>query len=148
MRSLVLGVVAAYVLGSASLAASDALDAVVGPYLQIQAKLASDSIDGIKAPARQIAEHAPALGERGAAIAKAASAVEAAADLKTARDAFEPLSEAVVAAAKAEGWKGLDGVKLAYCPMVKASWLQKGDTIRNPYYGSAMLECGEFRKPQ
>ena len=41
-----------------------------------------------------------------------------------------------------------DGVKLAYCPMVKASWLQKGDTIRNPYYGSAMLECGEFRKPQ
>ena len=87
MRSMVLGVVAACVLGAASLAASDALDAVVGPYLQIQAKLASDSIDGIKAPARQIAEHAPALGERGAAIAKAASAVEAATDLKTARDA-------------------------------------------------------------
>jgi hypothetical protein len=52
------------------------------------------------------------------------------------------LSDAVIAAAKADGWKDLDGLELAYCPMVKRSWLQKGTEIRNPYYGSAMLGCG------
>ena len=31
--------------------------------------------------------------------------------------------------------------------MVKRSWLQKDEKIRNPYYGSTMLECGEFKKP-
>ena len=46
------------------------------------------------------------------------------------------LSDAVVAAAKAEGWKDLGDVKLAYCPMVKQSWLQKDEKIRNPYYGT------------
>ncbi|MHC4972167.1 MAG: DUF3347 domain-containing protein [Planctomycetota bacterium] len=25
-------------------------------------------------------------------------------------------------------------------------WLQEGDAIRNPYFGDAMLECGEVRK--
>jgi hypothetical protein len=51
----------------------------------------------------------------------------------------------VIAAAKAEGWSDLGDVKLTYCPMVKASWLQKEDKIRNPYYGSTMLECGQFK---
>ena len=53
----------------------------------------------------------------------------------------------MVAAAKADGWKDLGDVKLAYCPMVKRLWLPKEDTIRNPYYGAAMSGCGEFKKP-
>ena len=36
-------------------------------------------------------------------------------------------------------------MKIAYCPMVRQSWLQKDEKIRNPYYGSTMLECGEFK---
>jgi hypothetical protein len=30
--------------------------------------------------------------------------------------------------------------------MVQKSWLQKGQTIANPYYGKSMLTCGEIRK--
>jgi hypothetical protein len=30
--------------------------------------------------------------------------------------------------------------------MTSHPWLQKGETIQNPYYGSEMLECGEFKK--
>ena len=33
-----------------------------------------------------------------------------------------------------------------FCPMVKGGagdWLQQNDVLRNPYYGSEMLECGE-----
>ena len=134
-------------VGAATLHASDAMKAVVGSYLEIQAKLASDKTDGLKASATALATRAEGLGDAGAPIAKAAKAVADAPDLKAAREAFGPLSDAVLAAAKAEGFKDLGDVKLAYCPMVKQSWLQKGDKIANPYYGAAMPTCGEFKKP-
>ena len=80
-------------------------------------------------------------------MAKAAKAVGESTDIKVAREAFGALSDAVIAAAKAEGWKDLGDTKLAFCPMVKRAWLQKEEKIRNPYFGSTMLECGEFKKP-
>ena len=135
------------VLGSAGLRASEALKAIVESYLEIHAQLATDKLDGVKAPALALGTRAAEMGETGAAMAKAAKTVADASDLKTARDAFGPLSNAVLAAAKAEGYKDLGGVKIAYCPMVRQSWLQKDEKIRNPYYGSTMLECGEFKKP-
>jgi hypothetical protein len=127
--------------------ASDAMKAIVGSYLEIHAQLATDKFDGIKGPAAALATRAEGLGEAGAGMAKAARTVGNAPDLKAARDGFGGLSDAVIAAAKAEGWKDLSDVKLAYCPMVRRSWLQKGEKISNPYYGSAMLTCGEFKKP-
>ena len=35
---------------------------------------------------------------------------------------------------------------VAYCPMVKANWLQPGDAIVNPYMGQAMSTCGTVQK--
>jgi Cu(I)/Ag(I) efflux system membrane fusion protein len=125
---------------------SEALTAVVGSYLEIQAQLAADKFDGIKPPSAAIAAKAGALGKEGAAIAKAAKAVEGAKDIAAAREAFGPLSDAVIAAARAEGFKELKDVKVAFCPMVKKSWLQKGEEMRNPYYGAAMSTCGEFKQ--
>jgi Cu(I)/Ag(I) efflux system membrane fusion protein len=122
------------------------MKAIVGSYLEIYAQLMADKIDGVKKPANALASRAEAMGPSGAAMVKAANAVGASADIKAARDAFGSLSDAVVAAAKAEGYKDLGDVKLAYCPMVQKSWLQKGDQIQNPYYGQAMSSCGEFRK--
>jgi hypothetical protein len=29
-----------------------------------------------------------------------------------------------------------------HCPMAKADWLQRSETVANPYWGSEMLECG------
>ncbi len=29
-----------------------------------------------------------------------------------------------------------------YCPMVKKTWLSETKTIKNPYYGKKMLDCG------
>ena len=29
-----------------------------------------------------------------------------------------------------------------YCPMADADWLSKEKTVKNPYYGSSMLTCG------
>jgi hypothetical protein len=139
--------VIAVAAGATMLRAAEGLKEVVGSYLEIQAQLATDKFEGVKPAATALAARADAMGEAGAAISKAAKTVAAAADLKAARDSFGPLTDAVVAAAKADGWKDLGDVKLAYCPMVKQSWLQKEDTIRNPYYGTAMSGCGEFKKP-
>jgi hypothetical protein len=132
--------------GASALAGSDALKAIVGSYLEIQSQLAADKTDGINASATAIAVKAETLGANGAALAKAAKGVADAPDLKAAREAFGPLSDAVIAMGQAEGWKDAEGVKIAFCPMVRRSWAQKDDKLRNPYYGSAMLECGEFKK--
>ena len=145
MRALIVCVAAVGIVSGAA-QASDALKAVVGSYLEIHVQLAADKVDAIKTPAAAIATAASSMGQPGEAIVKAAKAVEQAADLERAREAFGPLSDAVIAAARAEGWKDLDGVKVAFCPMVNRSWLQKDEKIRNPYYGAAMLECGQIRE--
>jgi len=135
----------ALAFGADALGASDALKSIVGSYLQIHAQLAVDKTDGVKDAATAIETTAATMGETGEGIAKAAKALREAPDLKAAREAFGPLSDAVIARAQVEGWKDL-GVKQAFCPMVKRSWVQKDEKIRNPYYGSTMLECGEFKK--
>jgi Cu(I)/Ag(I) efflux system membrane fusion protein len=142
-RSFVLAVAVVAVLAAAP---SEALKAIVGSYLEMQAQLAADKFDGLETLSQGITLQAAQMGPAGESIGKAVSAVEAATDLKTARDAFAVLSDAVIAAARAEGWAELPDVKVAYCPMVNRSWLQRGDKIRNPYYGSKMPECGEFKK--
>jgi Protein of unknown function (DUF3347) len=128
-----------------SVQASDSTKAIVASYLEIQTALASDKMDGVKPAAAAIAKEAARMGAAGEKIQKAAAAIGSAADLKAAREAFGPLSDAVIAAAKADDWKDLSGLKLGYCPMVGKSWIQKKGQVSNPYYGSAMLTCGELK---
>src|SRR5262245_53845937 len=141
-------IVAALILALATtpLHASDALKADVTSYLEIQARLAGDKLDGVKPAAQAIGQQAARMGPTGEALVKAARGVEQAADMNAAREAFGALSDAVIAAGNAEKWKDAPDVRVAYCPMVKKSWLQKEETIRNPYYGNSMLTCGEFKK--
>ena len=141
-------VLAAGIMAAEGSEPSEAMKAIVAAYLDIQTQLVADKTDSIGAQARAIGEQASRIGQPGAALAAAAGALEKAADLKAAREAFGPLSDAVIAAAKADGWTDVSGLKLAYCPMVKRSWLQAENTLQNPYYGRAMPACGEFRKMQ
>ena len=125
--------------------ASDAMKAIVDSYLAIHAQLAADKTDGIKAAAANIAAKAESMGANGAAIAKAAKTIGAASDLTAAREAFGPLSDAVIAGVRADGLEVGD-VKVAFCPMNKRSWMQKEPAIKNPYFGTMMPTCGEFKK--
>ena len=38
-------------------------------------------------------------------------------------------------------------VNLVVCPMLQKPWLQKGTSVANPYFGKAMLTCGNIKKP-
>lgn len=128
-------------------AASDPVKAIVASYLEIHARLSADAIDGVKAPAEAIVAKAGALPGGGTELTAVGKAVAATSSLQQARDAFGALSDAVIAVATANGWKEVGDVRIGYCPMVKRSWLQTGETVKNPYYGAAMLSCGELKKP-
>jgi hypothetical protein len=154
MKRLALVLVCAVIAGATAFAErqaaqtdTDALKGVVTSYLEIQSNLATDRFDGIKPPARTLAAQAKTLRQGGAPIAKAAAALEQAADLNAARLAFGDLSDAVIARLGAEDAKEVRGsLRLAYCPMVRKSWMQREEQLRNPYFGKSMLTCGEFRK--
>lgn len=123
---------------------------IVDPYLEIQAALADDSTDSIKANAGTIATAATALGAPAMKIDTAALQLSAAAeaaepDIKAIRERFGVLSEAIDTYMTGLKLKAPDGVRVAYCPMEKKPWMQKGDTLANPYYGKEMPTCGSFR---
>ncbi len=74
-------------------------------------------------------------------------------DLKAARKSFHPLSEVVVEFAKAlrRQEAAFKSLKVFRCPMTKdafpgaprtAEWIQFEPTVRNPYFGAEMLDCG------
>lgn len=116
-------------------------------YIQIQTALAGDSLEGVATSAQAIAKSVKEdkANTFSATIDQQAEAVAKAKDLAAAREAFKPLSESLIKfAAKDSTVSGL--YRQAYCPMAKASWLQTGTTVSNPYMGKAMLRCGQFVK--
>ena len=126
--------------------AGDALPAsIVDPYLKIQDGLAHDSIDGLRANAGNVATAATALGAPAMKIDTAAVQLASAGDITDARVKFGALSEAIVAYKDGLKLKPGEGVRQAFCPMALKPWLQKGDAISNPYYGSQMPTCGSFQ---
>jgi hypothetical protein len=122
------------------------LDRLIDPYLRIHANLAGDKVEGVSADAKLLAAEAGKLGDVGSSLAAAARELTAATDLKAARAAFGKVSEALLDyAARTKQALGA-GVNIVYCPMAKQRWVQRGDQIANPYYGSQMLRCGELQK--
>lgn len=68
--------------------------------------------------------------------------------LQEQRDQFRMLSERLISLARPLG-SPENPLYLQYCPMANqntgAYWLSQDSEIRNPYYGEAMLTCGEVR---
>lgn len=142
-----LGALLLGVLGMAVPAqAAEPMDAVLAPYFRIQAQLADDRTDTIKPEADALAAAAASLGTAGAPLVAAARELSAASGLAPVRDAFGKVSDALIAYAEAtQAPVGADTSRV-YCPMARKSWLQKGDSVRNPYFGKGMLGCGVVRK--
>jgi Cu(I)/Ag(I) efflux system membrane fusion protein len=68
-------------------------------------------------------------------------------DLESARRAFEPFSTAAADLAQGEHLHHREGITIYQCPMTPvlgtARWVSRSHQLRNPFFGSAMLECGE-----
>ena len=73
--------------------------------------------------------------------------IEHGSDFESVRDIFWSVSKSFIHYAEmTHSFKGT--VYVQYCPMADdnkgASWLSTDSSIKNPYFGSAMLECGEI----
>ncbi|MEO6914277.1 MAG: DUF3347 domain-containing protein [Chitinophagaceae bacterium] len=77
------------------------------------------------------------------ALVKDAGKISETSDLKKQREYFAGLSTNMATLAKTMKLSD-QPIYIAYCPMKKASWLTSEKAIKNPYYGSSMLTCGEI----
>jgi membrane fusion protein, copper/silver efflux system len=116
------------------------------------ARLAADDLAGYQkvlpslreALAAYLAGYAPAV--RGP-LAAFSGKLAAGPDLDAVRRAFEPFSTALADLAQGEHLQHREGITIFQCPMTPvlgtARWLSRSHQLRNPFFGSAMLECGE-----
>jgi hypothetical protein len=128
-----------------TLNAAGPVDSMIDRAVAIQVSLSHDKMDGVSANATGIATGAESLGTPGEKIVAGAMALQKAKKIDEAREAFGRMSEALVAYLEAQKQKPGNGVRVAYCPMVRKPWLQKDGAIQNPYYGASMLTCGSFK---
>ena len=63
-------------------------------------------------------------------------------DIKVQRQHFAELSDRFISLAKSAKLS-TNSIYVQYCPMKKSSWLSSEKSVKNPYYGSAMLTCGK-----
>src|SRR3954469_2784703 len=131
---------------TAGAAATTGSPALVDAAIAIQVALAKDTLVGVGAQAEAVRQAAAALGEAGTAIEMAAADLAKQTSIAGARNAFGTMSEALITYLEDGNVPLAAGVRTAYCPMLRKSWLQKDGPVENPYYGTKMLACGELTK--
>jgi len=76
-----------------------------------------------------------------------ATALKNTGDIKKQREAFYLVSESLTSVVRQFGTSGKETVLQFHCPMAfggrGAHWLQNKTGVQNPYFGQAMLQCGE-----
>jgi len=117
------------------------VNTLIEPYLRIQQALAGDSLEGVRDAALALANGTVKNGDAAGLVRAAINPFAQVADLRGAREAFGGLSDAII---DYIGGVLPDGLAVAYCPMARKSWLQRGAVIQNPYYGKAMGDCGRI----
>jgi Cu(I)/Ag(I) efflux system membrane fusion protein len=81
-------------------------------------------------------------------IQSSASSISKSSEIETQRDHFKKLSTHLIKAVQLFGVN--EKVYVEFCPMADdnngAYWLSKEEQILNPYFGDAMLKCGEVKQ--
>lgn len=143
-----------------------ALGTALDAYFRVGGALASDSAEGIGAPAKEIAQQVDRLlettipdnehfwhqhDEVATVRGKALEMIDAP-DLETARLLFADLSVALSKLTRATGIPVTYGAEVQelHCPMFRQGqggsvWLQPKGDVRNPFFGAIMLECFDER---
>lgn len=112
-------------------------------YLSLQEALADDNLDRAGAAVKVMMEP---TGHSGAVHDLLHDMAQADTLEIIRRPLFDELSAAMVAAVEEDPSAFPEGLFVMNCPMVYGStgadWIQKGDTVDNPYFGAKMLRCG------
>lgn len=128
---------------------------LVNAYITLQSKLAQDDAAGAKSAFTSVASASkakglsldPALQKK---LANAAQQGASASKLADARVAFSLVTEAMLTYLSSAKNPLSATLTVAHCPMALdnkgAKWLQVGEKLENPYFGSEMLRCGTVDK--
>ena len=118
---------------------------VFDQYIRIQTALAQDSIENVRASAAAIRNSVQSDPDKTlpVAVVHQAETLAKASDIKTAREAFKPLSDSLIKYLAGNKAHAGHYVKV-YCPMANARWLQAGTAVNNPYFGKSMARCGKI----
>jgi Cu(I)/Ag(I) efflux system membrane fusion protein len=138
-----------------------ALEPVFAAYLRAQKQLAADDFDGARASLKSLAgatndvqlpgarstrEDWQGFASKLAGHGQHASMADAEGEVRT---AFEHLSMQLIGLLRTFGNPTEGSLRVAFCPMAfdnrGAQWVQDQQDVENPYYGAAMLRCGEFK---
>lgn len=118
-----------------SMSSAFAGELAFGPYIKMQEALASDDMKtALEAHKVICTKDLTSLKDSYKDCTKTFSGID---DL---RSSFKNLSLVYL---EHGNKKELKDLSTATCPMAKAKWVQKNTSLRNPYYGKSMLECGE-----
>jgi len=158
MKKIIIAIIAAFVAVSA-FAHSKAIkpeyvDMLLTPYFELQTALSKDDLATAKSSAASFKmmlghgpshEEAPSLAD----LSDEAAKIEAATEIKSAREAFHAISEDLASMVEHVGTSGKSDVVKMHCPMAfnnkGADWLQNSEDLANPYYGAMMLKCGSVK---
>ena len=128
----------------------ESLKIAVAAYLPVAKALAADDDSGSKSAAlafeKASSEWTLPSSE---ALIEAAETMAAAKEIKPRRAAFDPVSEILIGMVRAHGIDQLGDLYVVHCPMAfgskGADWLSAVPEVLNPYFGEAMLSCGNLK---
>ncbi|MGY3053104.1 hypothetical protein ACVWYG_001301 [Pedobacter sp. UYEF25] len=112
-------------------------DALVGGNATLAASKAAELVKALNS-----SDAKTITGDKGDDLLVHAGKIAQSKDLKDQREHFNGLSADMIAVAK-KSKLSADPVYQLYCPMKRANWLSNSATVKNPYFGSAMLTCGK-----
>ena len=116
---------------------------ILPDYLAVQEALAADDLDAARAGLRAMMD---VTGHHGALPDLIHDMLAAETLDAMRRPHFETLSNAMITALRGDPPAFEKPLFLMNCPMVYddrgADWLQRTDTLANPYFGATMLRCG------
>ena len=141
---------------------TSSLEPVYEKYIVIQTALAGDDLKGFQSAASEL--HAamdhiddseldevaqPVWHDISERLLTNQEHIQHLTDIEAARKLFETYSIAMIEVSKRFGYKGNTEMNIVFCPMAfdleGAFWIQVGEQINNPYFGSEMLRCGEIK---
>lgn len=123
------------------------IEKLLKPYLAMQAALADDNMGEAKNQAKEMM----LISGHQRKLAMIFHKMMDADSLESLRiPAFETISNALIASIEAHPESVHSRLWVMHCPMANnntgADWLQASEELRNPYFGSMMLSCGEVKK--
>ncbi len=138
------------------------LESLFSFYFDLKNSLAEDSPQQAQKDAHKLKEQLEKVGkhsldgehhmfwmEQYEAIAENLEKLVQATEIDNKRMHFEHIAEAFISAARTLGAIG-QNFYVAFCPMYDddrgAYWLSEFEEIKNPYFGSMMLRCGEVKQ--